>query len=305
MKKVRTFRTRLMAIVMVLMLAVSLAGCGKDDVSAKPPTDDIGQVAGETQDQTLEGTYRTEQTPPTGLGTELTFTADGKVTDNTGDGAGTYKIEGDKLTIEYQGIKASYAFSYDGNTVVLNGVKYVSVDGSESEYEPYTPSADDPYPGLIIGVIPSGNSTIPDHFVIDLKKLMSYVSQGLKARDIDISENQLELKFNNSATESSSLLDNGSSVIYGSGDAHRVRGTHDSFRWTEEYGLVERYSSRGGFYYEAGPTVGTVHVQGENIIIYSVSLGRPLTPEEYGHTFSLSDEEAYELWPDDYLKYTE
>ncbi|MDR0817520.1 MAG: hypothetical protein LBN35_02650 [Clostridiales Family XIII bacterium] len=180
----KKFFSTLLVLAMTFVLTASLAGCGKVIVSAKPPTDDIGQVAGETQDlgQTLEGTYRTEQTPPTGLGTELTFTADGKVTDNTGDGAGTYKIEGDKLTIDYQGVKVPYTFSSDGHTVILNGVEYVFVDSEDVEAMP-PGDPDAAWHGLILyfdGLREwSPNFNVPRSAVIDESVYADYVRDNL------------------------------------------------------------------------------------------------------------------------------
>ncbi|MDR0876131.1 MAG: META domain-containing protein [Clostridiales Family XIII bacterium] len=315
MKKVRTFRTRLMAIVMVLTLAVSLAGCGEnksveESPANQPPADSEGQVVDEVQipETELEGTYKTDQTPPAGLGTELTFTADGKVTDNTGDGAGTYKIEGDKLTITYQGVRAPYTFSSEGNTITLNYVRYVSMDGSEPEYEPYTPSVDDPYPGLIVGIVPPIPPADYPKFIVNMTELEQYIYQNLliyaeKGHEKPwwnniVDDPQLKLDGSLTFGLTDAPFDGGNAILY----SGSVRGTGD---FTEQYGLVIHYSPAVWISFDNSDSNITLMLTDEGAIFYSISLGRVLTQEEYlTRSVIYTNDEASELWPDDYYTYS-
>ncbi|MDR0852818.1 MAG: hypothetical protein LBN34_00410 [Clostridiales Family XIII bacterium] len=263
-------------------------------------------------EQTLEGTYRTDQTPPTGLGTELTFTADGTVTDNTGDGDGTYKIEGDKLTITYQGVKASYTFSSEGNTITLNYVRYVSVDDEDEAYEPYTPSADDPYPGLIVGTIPAVSEDRAPYFVVDVAELESYARQNLEMYEetwdsLGPWDNPEEMKkridsqtmrVDPDETGTSQLIDDGATTIFSI-----LGGTYAHITWKKEYGAVFTYGPVGRIYFESGNS--KISGSYETNIYYSGSMDRILTQQEYRQSELIDESQARELWPDDYAKYAQ
>jgi predicted small lipoprotein YifL len=288
-KMTKKFFSTLLVLAMTFVLTASLAGCGKDDVSAKPPTDDIGQVAGETQDQgqTLEGTYRTEQTPPTGLGTELTFTADGTVTDNTGDGAGTYKIDGDKLTIEYQGIKVPYTFSSDGHTVILNGVEYVFADSEDVEAAP-PGDPDAAWYGLILhinGVREYGTDVnVPESATIDESIYAEYVRDNL-AYLIDVRDVP-------QSSEIRQYID--APVRVESPEFHFYQpGAYD------QVGLVFEFQGNASYVKPDGSEIshgGVVHGQLGDVY-YSPTLGRVLTYGEVFEAKKITYDEFFEQYP--------
>jgi predicted small lipoprotein YifL len=299
MKKVKTFRTRLLAIVIVLTLAVSLAGCGEnksveESPTNRPPADSEDQVVDEVQipDTAIEGTFRTEQTPPAGLGTELTFTADGTVTDNTGDGAGTYKIDGDKLTITYQGIVMPYSFSNGGDNIALDGVDYFIIDGEEVEsVPPGDPNA--AWYGLILHLDGldewSPNFNVPRSAVIDESVYTDYVRDNLTYL-IDVRD----------VLQSSEIRQYLDAPV-------RVESPEFNFHQLYVYdraGLVFEFGGNSFYVNPDGSEIshgGVVHGQLGDVY-YSPTLGRVLTYGEVFEDKEITFNEFFKRYPD-YKKY--
>ncbi|MDR0853823.1 MAG: hypothetical protein LBN34_05590 [Clostridiales Family XIII bacterium] len=282
------FWTMFFAVVVTFALSVSLAGCGNDNITAEPPVDN-GNVAGESA-VSLDGTYQSDNAPAT-LGEEITFSGN---TITTAAGDGTYKVEGGKLTIQYDNGNTAYAFHQSGDSIFLDDVEFVKVDEAavKTAYDSYTPSADDPYPGLIIGIVRSSNPKVPPELVVSVKELEGYVRQIV--HDPEMLSGRFYVEESNVSTRP--VINDGAALWYLSSDL--------SFgEWTEQYGAVLLYN--GASNYSIYFTVDETKILTGADVYYSLSLNRPLTPEEYRWRTEISHDEASVLWPDDYAKYAQ
>ena len=179
-------------------------------------------------------------------------------------------------------------------------------------YDPYTPSADDPFPGLIIGTIPSGDSGASVSLVLNLDKWQEYVYQNLKnyiddpssysgianVGDADVrygGKLVIDTVFNMSPP----IIENGTAILY-KGESYRGGFAG----WYDKYGLVMSLGPSGAVHFKVDRANPVVSASGEEILYYAVMLGRPLTQLEYvnrGHR--LSSDEAYQKWPGEYRQY--
>jgi hypothetical protein len=296
----KNLKTMFLAIVMTLVLSVSLAGCGKDKVvTAEPPTDNepVASESGES-DVSLEGTYQSDSAPAV-LGEKITFSG-GTVTTATGEGR--YKVKGGKLEIQYDNGYTSFAFSQSGDSITLDDCEFTKVDESASEvaYEPYTPTADDPYPGLIVGTLPSSIGDIIPDFVVNGEEFKSYAYRNLEmyldgtlqANDPSVSRRyDGQMVFGSDETTSppeTLVFITARSKVYG------------TFKWKREYGAVLSYSSNAVSFTNGKSKL----TQGsESYIYYSWSLGRTLTRLELANSETIDANQASELWPEDYEKF--
>jgi hypothetical protein len=172
----------------------------------------------------------------------------------------------------------------------------------------YVPSPDDPYPGLIIevrdnGAYGNGTRLLPD-LVVDLEKLRGYMRDSqiwMLESGYDWHPEQLELRLNSpsGAIFSGDTLNDGTAALYSAPESSKA--------FFSEYGLVVMYSRHGLIirFKVDSPDVER-DPRYEDMIPYSLSLGRILTWDEYNTAAvegELDREEAYSLWKEDWVDY--
>jgi hypothetical protein len=317
-----------LALTLAMILALSLAACGgtsgnstapsgnNSTPTPKPPSDSavIKEVekeaekieSGPSQKILEDGRYEIENENYTGPLKWLTFGTGGAYEDSF-SGTGKYTIKGSKLTINFDnGAFTTYEIktSDGGKTLTLDdGNSYIWAEPVEEPalpYEPYTPSADDPYPGLIIGTVASKESPrLPERLAVNIDELEKYVRGNLQSNldrapgDARLFQPLLDGQF----FIDGDVLPDGTAVWY---DRNRVYIT-----FTAEYGYVaifETLTSQVSF--DIGERRPATPYHLEDGIKYSVSLGRVLTKDE-GYAKKIDLDEAFKLWHDDYVEFVE
>lgn len=185
-------------------------------------------------------------------------------------------------------------------------------DADSAPHDPYTPSPDDPYPGLIVGSAQPGGPNAAPEFVVDLAALEQYVRASLQAtidgkRNVNspLSAEQAQTMLEGRFYVDEESLAPGGRPLIDDREIWYETGALSSGEWTEEYGAVMVYVPSGldVCFDVGGPK--PLYPSGHEDINYSLSLGRLLTPDEHGFRTPISQDRAYELWPEDYAKYAQ
>jgi hypothetical protein len=279
----------ILTIITILIIATSLSACGSNNANnannatTQPPTNS-GQTTVKVEVQTpqptpavsvgalADGTYRADHTLGM-LGSEVTFNGN-EITTRTG--TGKYEIDDARLRIQYDYSFDSYTFEKKGDSIFLDDVEFVKANEAaeptdKPAYDPYTPSEDEPYPDLIIGIIPSGNSRTPPKFAVDLEQFGQYVRHCLQWRannGDNYAQSALDGEFRVERDFlSGPLIDDGATILFS------AKNTWSGYQ-TEQYGVIITYSTSIIVYFGEKALI-----QGETQIYYSVSLGRIIDQE--------------------------
>jgi hypothetical protein len=187
-------------------------------------------------------------------------------------------------------------------------VEYVSVE--ELDVTLYVPSPDDPYPGLITSLtLNDPNYYSGPSCTIDWDIYKTYILERL---DYVIATPYEEL-FNShykvfKTQDDPELLRAGELTYSEIQSGYFPICSASTNIWTREYGLTTGFSpSNWNIEFEVDAADNNRSFYGGILtdFYYSVSLGRMVTPSEYFSATRMSNDEAYELWKDDYQKYVQ